>query len=130
MSRILYQNKRKQICKNSRWRRILSSLSYSKIKIAEVNAHKFFKMFSFQLGARFVKWWFRKYRQWWISTKWWRYRKQPVKQFWFANNKNSPVWSSTIWNDWISQYERLYKWLYCSHLKNGFMCKICTLLLV
>ena len=25
-----------------------------------------------------------------------------------------------------TQYERLYKWLYFSHLKNGFMCKICT----
>ena len=25
-----------------------------------------------------------------------------------------------------SKYERLYKWLYFSHLKNGFMCKICS----
>ena len=25
-----------------------------------------------------------------------------------------------------TQYERLYKWLYFTHLKNGFMCKICT----
>ena len=25
-----------------------------------------------------------------------------------------------------TQYERLYKWLYFSHLKNVFMCKICT----
>ena len=25
-----------------------------------------------------------------------------------------------------TQYERFYKWLYFSHLKNGFMCKICA----